>query len=235
MRKGKWMKSHSVDLFAVTRHKRLVITGLLLSACIAQSDVQADYISMERQCRDDANSKASAMRASQAGTPMEGETGNAEAAFAAASTFSKCMQTQGWKVYTPKDPKAPQTANATNTAPLGAPGPGGIVTMRQAQPAPVRQRQPAAAVVQRPAPAPQPAPAAVAPRPATLQKTPPAAAVQPVAPTTSPTAPPAIATPAAPTVPPRAIRVPAGVSTYQPARPPGTLAPEYGRGVGRQF
>ena len=140
-----------------------------LTGCIAQSSIQAKYMSQESTCRDQAREQVSAMQETAPGADIN------SAIFAA---FSACMNKEGWKVSVPK-PKpavattAPAVVVPTVAAPVvvGAPAkpPTAASVAKGANPpaAPVigpgHQPDPAPAAATGPAPA---APAAVVVAPA---------------------------------------------------------------------
>ena len=140
----------------------LAACTLLLSGCLAQSQIQAKYMNRETDCREEAQQRV--MNGQASGLNTLGYDNQMETAYVLASGFSECMNRSGWKVATPKTPPA-NTASNTQP-PYGAPGPGGVVGAAKAPP-------PAGTVVgQQPAPAAAPQPAmAPAARPAIVQGT----------------------------------------------------------------
>lgn len=120
---------------------------LLLTGCIAQSDIQADYMSQESDCRSTAQSSADS----------GGKEDAAGAAYRIGASFSGCMNKAGWKVSVPKPPPGPPAAATTAAAPLQATTPPASVAAPAAIAAPSRPVAPA------PGMQPSPAPAAAAP------------------------------------------------------------------------
>lgn len=136
----------------------VLLTAALLSGCMAQSRVQAKYMSREDDCRSEAQLRALDRQA----TGVTGATADspAQTSYSIAAAFSECMQKEGWKVTTPKPPTAPPAP--TNTAvvtlpPSGAPGPGGTVAASR-PPETANATTPAAPILG-PGVQPQPAPA----------------------------------------------------------------------------
>lgn len=185
---------------------------LLLAGCIAQADIQADYMSQESDCRGEAQ------RSGEFGDKQDA----ANAAYRIGSAFSSCMNKAGWKVSVPKPPAPPAGSTAATTnAPLQATTPPVSVAApanaAKPQSAVTSGRVPPASPILGPGVQPSPAPASVAPI-----DTPRAAAPAPSY--SSPSSAPSV-----PSVPS------SGYSTYQPARPDGVAEPNYGSGAGRNF
>lgn len=213
-------------------------SALALNACLAQSQIQAKYMTREEECRSEAQDKTyEAERQFNAtkGTapdpqPAPGQavaaTANFDQAYVIGAAFSECMNKTGWKVTVPKPPGTPGpiATGPTTPPPSGAPGPGGVVALK-ANPA----LQPSAV---------QPQPGYLQPAPAVARVAPPQPVAEPVpaAPILGPGVQPS---PAAVFKEPAPVSAPAPMqgqpSTYAPARSQGQYAPTYGTGVGRNF
>ena len=201
-------------------------TSLMLTGCLAQSQIQAKYMTKEEECRSEAQDKSydaerkynETKGAAPNPAPAPGQavatTANFDQAYVIGAAFSECMNKSGWKVTVPKPPGTPgPIASNPTPPPSGAPGPGGVVALKAnpalqpstTQPGPVKAVPPQQQAVPEPTPAAPILGPGVQPAPAEVFKSAPA--------------------------PQQGMP-----STYQPARPAAaTEAPNYGSGVGRQF
>ncbi len=200
-------------------------TSLALSACLAQSQIQAKYMTREEECRSEAQDKTyeaerlynESKGSAPEPTPAPGEavasTANFDQAYVIGAAFSDCMNRAGWKVTVPRPPGTPgPIATGPTEPPSGAPGPGGVVALKANPALQPSATQPGVATTATPqqTAVPEPTPAApilgpgVQPAPAEVFKSAPA---------------PMQGQPA----------------TYAPARSQGQVEPEYGKGVGRNF
>lgn len=100
----------------MNRNCLVLLVPLLLGGCLAQSSIQAEYMSQESECHSVAEDKVD-------------DSANAatDRALVAGTAFSECMNGKGWKVAKPKakDPKEPTTV-AGGTPPVGPSTSGGI-------------------------------------------------------------------------------------------------------------
>lgn len=179
---------------------------LMLAGCYSNSDIQAKYARYESECRRFARDKVEEQAES---------ADKATTSSVAGKAFSECMTEKGWKVATPKP-----TNTAQNTTPPIGPStsggvPGGTASGTAARAAPGATSLPPPPMVSTPT---VPAPTG--------------AVSVPTAPSTPMNMPGNAARTT--TVQPR-VSVDPSWSTYQPARPSGTPAPDYGRGAGRNF
>ena len=217
------------------KHKITLLTLVFaLTGCIAQSDIQAKYMSQEDDCRDQAQEKLSAS------TKTAGDS-----SYILASAFSDCMNKGGWKVSVPKPPggstpaatnKAAATAATAATAstpvlPVSAPGtptagspsqtmmvptlPSTVATGVPAMTNSAPNAQPIIGPGVQPSPAPAfgnnlRVPSYAQPAPVQQQGMP--------------------SVPNIPSMPSQG-----GPSSYQPARPGDVETPDYGTGAGRNF
>jgi hypothetical protein len=141
---------------------------LMLGGCLAQSQIQAKYMSREAECREEAQNRVA--NSPQTGMSALGYDSRIETAYTLSSGFSDCMNKQGWKVAVPKPPAQPAGNVAVVTPPpSGAPGPGGTVART-----PATNAAPAAAPILGPGVQPAPATAYPAARPVPVQGTAPA-------------------------------------------------------------
>lgn len=140
------------------RKLTLMLLFPALTACLAQTDIQANYMRAQSGCRDNAETQISNYPA---GVAEEQQS------MALAKAFSDCMVQQGWHVSTPKGTTAvaqnpptgspstnPSAATAVAAPPSGAPS-----VAPSAAAARVPQSPPVAPVA---APAPAPVPSGAA-------------------------------------------------------------------------
>lgn len=184
--------------------------ALVLSGCLAQSQIQSKYMSREADCREEAQNRVA--NSPQTGMSTLGYDTRIETAYTLSSGFSDCMNKQGWKVAVPKAPApAPGNVAVVTPPPSGAPGPGGTVAAKA--PANGAQQPQTINIQQQPAPPQtiniqqQPAP----PQTINIQQQPYPSGTQPV--------------PVQGTMP----------ATGYPNPAYNTYIPEYGTGAGRQF
>jgi len=118
-------------MFAVMFNKTislgLLLVPLLLSACLSQSNVQANYVAQQLLCQEASRVAAEASPESLENAPIS------------VSQFAQCMRQAGWNVAMPKAPAPTQPAAAQPVQQQPQQQP---VTAPQAQPVAPQQQTP---------------------------------------------------------------------------------------------
>ncbi len=94
------------------RNLAILVVVLSLAGCIAQSDIQADYMAQESDCRNHAESYLDT---------ADEDADISDTAYRIGASFSRCMNQSGWKVSIPRPPQKAAAPAAAAQNQKGAP------------------------------------------------------------------------------------------------------------------